>query len=99
MFYLCCVTIKNWWQQGKFSNKAMKTITIKDRRINRNNNMGGYIELCNELIQAQGFNKKVSGCSMTYNNFTTTAYRKNWQDVQVDINLDFNDSIAIITIK
>lgn len=78
----------------------MKTITIKDRRINRNNNMGGYYELCNELIQAQGFNKKLSGgCTMTYNNFTTTAYRKNWQDVQVDINLDFNDSIAIITIK
>lgn len=79
----------------------MKTMTIKDSRINRNNDMGGYIRLCNEIIKAHGFNKDFnnSGCKMSFNNFKTTAYKKNYQDFQIDVNLDFNKGIALITIS
>ena len=61
--------------------------------------MGFYSELCNEFIKAQGYNKKVSGGIMTYNNFSTTAYMENYQDVQIDINLDFNSGMATLNIK
>lgn len=78
----------------------MKTTTIvKDSRINRDNCMGGYMELCNELVKAQGYDKTFKGsCSMTWNEFKATAYRNGRNDYQLDIVLNFNTGEATITV-
>ena len=75
------------------------TVKVSDRRINRDNNMMGYRELCTELVQAQGYNKTFdSGCIMSYDEFKTTAYKQNSNDVQVDITLNFITGEATITV-
>lgn len=75
------------------------TVKVSDRRINRDNNMMGYRELCTELVQAQGYNKTFDGgCIMSYDEFKTTAYKQNRNDVQVDITLNFITGEATITV-
>ena len=78
------------------------TIKVNDSRINRNNNVMGYMELCTELVQAQGYDKTFTcennGSRMTYNEFKTTAYKQNNKDVQVDITLNFITGEATIKV-
>ena len=78
------------------------TVKVNDNRINRNNNVMGYMELCTELVQAQGYDKTFTyennGSQMTYNEFKTTAYKQNSKDVQVDITLNFITGEATITV-
>ncbi len=78
------------------------TVKVSDSRINRNNNAMGYMELCTELVQAQGYDKSFTnednGWQMTYNEFKTTAYKKNSKDTQVDITLNFITGEATITV-
>ena len=76
----------------------MKNLTVKDSRINRYNCFGFFEELSSEIIKSEtGFDKDVSGGTMTYDYFKGTAYKKNDDDVQVDIVLDFNTQTATIT--
>lgn len=77
----------------------MKTFTITDGRINRNNNFGGYMELSSELVKsATGFDKDFSGGEMGYDFFKSTAYKMtHFDDVQIDITLDFCTHTATIT--
>ena len=76
----------------------MKTLTINDSRINRNNTMGGYQDLSSEIVKsATGFDKKFEGGQMSWNEYKGTAYKQNSNDVQVDIVLDFNTGTAIIS--
>lgn len=87
----------------KLGKKTMKTtIKVNDSRINRNNNVMGYMEICTELVQAQGYDKTFTyennGSKMTYNEFKTTAYKQNSNDVQVDITLNFITGEATITV-
>lgn len=78
------------------------TVKVNDSRINRNNDVKGYMELCTELVQAQGYEKTFTyennGSRMTYNEFKTTAYKQNSKDVQVDITLNFITGEATITV-
>jgi hypothetical protein len=78
------------------------TIKVNDKRINRNNNVMGYMELCTELVQAQGYDKtftyESNPCQMTYNEFNTVAYKQNSKDIQVNITLNFNTGEATITV-
>jgi len=78
------------------------TVKVSDSRINRNNNVMGYMELCTELVQAQGYDKTFTyennGSQMTYNEFKTTAYKQDSKDVQVDITLNFITGEATITV-
>ena len=78
------------------------TVNVNDSRINRNNNVMGYMELCTELVQAQGYDKTFTcennGSQMTYNEFKTTAYKQNNKDVQVDITLNFITGEATIMV-
>ena len=78
------------------------TVKVNDSRINRNNNVMGYMDLCTELVQAQGYDKTFTyennGSQMTYNEFKTTAYKQNSKDVQVDITLNFITGEATITV-
>lgn len=78
----------------------MKIITLTDNRINRDNNFGGYQTLSNELVKNEtGYDKKFSGGSMSWDNYTSTAYKKTYfDDVQIDITLDFNSHTATIKI-
>jgi hypothetical protein len=81
----------------------MKTsVKVSDSRINRNNNVMGYMELCTELVQAQGYDKTFTyennGSRMTYNEFKTTAYKQNSKDIQCDITLNFITGEATITV-
>ena len=77
------------------------TIKVNDSRINRNNNAKGYMELCTELVQAQGYDKTFTsennGYQMTYNEFKTTAYKQDNNDVRVDITPNFITGEATIT--
>ena len=77
----------------------MNTKEIYDKRINRDNNFGGYEKLSNELVKkATGYDKKFKGGSMSWNEFKSTAYRQtHYDDVQIDIVLDFNTHKATIT--
>ena len=78
------------------------TIKVNDKRINRNNNVMGYMELCTELVQAHGYDKTFTyennPCQMTYNEFNTVAYKQNSKDIQVYITLNFNTGEATITV-
>ena len=78
------------------------TIKVSDSRINRSNNVMGYMELCTQLVKAQGYDKTFShennGSRLTYNEFKTTAYKQNGKDVQVDITLNFTTAEATITV-
>ena len=78
------------------------TVKVSDRRINRDNNIKGYMELCTELVQAQGYNKSFhyseNGCTMSYDEFKTHACKQNSNDVQVDITLNFITGEATITV-
>ena len=76
------------------------TKTISDNRINRDNNAKGYLALCTELVQGLGYDKNFGDYdwSMSWNEFKTTAYRKDNKDVQVDVTLDFANGSATITI-
>lgn len=75
------------------------TKTISDNRINRDNNAKGYLALCTELVQGLGYDKNFAGgWSMSWNEFKTTAYRKDNKDVQVDVTLDLANGFATITI-
>lgn len=77
----------------------MNTLTITDSRINRDSNFGKYMELSNELIKTStGYDKEVSGGRMTWDYYQATAYKKtHFDDVQVNIFLDFNTNTATIT--
>lgn len=75
------------------------TVNVIDSRINRNNDAKGYMELCTELVQSQGYDKSfTSGWQMTYNEFKTTYYKKDRNDIQIDITLNFVTGEAIITV-
>ena len=78
----------------------MKTLTISDSRINRDNNFGGYQRLSSELVKsATGYDKEFNGGSMSWDNYTGTAYKKtHFDDVQIDITLDFNSHTATIKV-
>lgn len=87
----------------KLGKETMKTtVKVSDSRINRNNNVSGYMEICTELVQAQGYDKTFTydgnGYQMTYESFKTTAYKQNNKDVQIDITLDFINGEATITV-
>ena len=78
-------------------------IEITDSRINRDNNIMGYMELTNEFFAANGINKKVScdhnGSMMSWDEFKTTAYRHGCNDFQASILMNFNSHTAVITIN
>lgn len=77
--------------------KALKT-TITDVRINRDLNFGKYRELAQELVlDATGFAKEFGGGTMTWNYYESSAYPKgNYDDIRVDIHMDFNTNTAEI---
>ena len=81
----------------------MKTQISTCNKINRNTNAIGYMEICNEIFAKLGIDKHVdcehNGYTMSYNEFKTTCYRKNANDFQVTISLDFNSQAAVLTIK
>lgn len=78
------------------------TVNVNDSRINRNNNVMGYMELCTELVQAQGYNKTFTyennSCEMNYNEFKTTAYNQNSKDAKIDITLHLATGTATIVV-
>lgn len=79
---------------------AKKTIDVTDARINRDNNMGGYGMLAAELVeQATGMKRSFGGCTMSYDEYTTTSYRHTHRDCQVSVVMDFNKHTMTITVE
>ena len=76
------------------------TTTYTDNRVNRDNNFGGFMELAHDIVlEKTGLDKNFSGGSMTYNNFTTTGYKKHGKDSQVDVVMDFKTNTITITVE
>ena len=81
----------------------MKTsTTIRDSRINRNHNVLGYMEICTELVQAQGYDKTfeydVNYSEMSYNEFKTSSIKQNNKDISIEVVLNFVTNEATITV-
>ena len=81
---------------------TMMTYTINNNRINRNNNVVGFGEICNEILEQIGVEKRFdtnkNGYTMSWDVFSTTLHRKNCNDIRVKIVLNFNTNSANITI-
>ena len=78
----------------------MKTITvIEDKsRANRNNNMGGYSEICTEVIkELTGEDREFKGGSMSWDFYKSTSYVKTCKDAQYDVCIDFNKGTITVT--
>lgn len=74
--------------------------TYTDSRINRSNNMGGYMRMAHDIVLDKiGIDKEFAGgCVMTYDKFETTAYRKDRHDSQICVVMDFNSNTITITV-
>lgn len=70
----------------------MKTTTIKDSRINRNNDAFTFLQLCREYAKTD-----INGSwTMTYNEFKTYTWRNH---TKIDITMNFNTNEITITEK
>lgn len=76
------------------------TTTIQDNRVNRNLCAYQYLDLCAEFVtDVCGQKRNFSGWEMTLDSFKTRSYRRNHEDIHVDVTLDFDSGVAIITTK
>lgn len=74
--------------------------TYKDSRINRNNNMGGYQRLAQELVADKVGEARDFGLgSMSWDEYHTTSYKRTWQDKQIDVTMNFALGTYTITLK
>lgn len=77
-----------------------REIIVIDKRINRDHYIWYYYKLAQEMITiATGMtNRKLGGCVCTYDGFVTTSHRRDSQDSQIDIEMDFVKNLAKLTV-
>jgi hypothetical protein len=76
-------------------------IKFNDCRANRNYCFGQYQQICNDVVKSRlGQDREFKGGEMDYNYFKATSWKKDWNDVAVNVFIDFRThEITITTIN
>lgn len=74
---------------------------FKESSANRDHNMGYYESLCAVYAsKAFGQDREFGGCTMAWDYFEATSYKRDYDDLLIKVYIDFNtNTIKVTTIK